>query len=180
MKSGIVICYNILINLLAYLLTYLLSLHYFFCIDTAHLEACAATLSTGADLGVTRVTSHPPGAAAYFMLLLCAWLKLLRCRFVPLLEPNPGDATAPTGYVQLLYRPDSSQWPIKHSKARVPKVTPSKKILEPPMVETQNHCGLVSTSCRRFSSRSVEHVTGQSVADSLLWSVTVTRRHSTW
>ena len=45
---------------------------------------------------------------------------------------------------------------------------PSKKILEPPMVETQNHCGLVSTSCRRFSSRSVEHVTGQSVADSLL------------
>ena len=27
---------------------------------------------TGADLGgLTRVTSHPPGAAAYFMLLLC-------------------------------------------------------------------------------------------------------------
>jgi len=32
----------------------------------------------GADLegGVTRVTSHPtPGAAAYFMLLICVWLK---------------------------------------------------------------------------------------------------------
>ena len=29
--------------------------------------------NAGADLGeeVTRVTSHPPGAAAYFMLLLC-------------------------------------------------------------------------------------------------------------
>ena len=27
--------------------------------------------------------SHPPGAAAYFMLLLCVWLKLFWCRFVP-------------------------------------------------------------------------------------------------
>jgi len=63
--------------------------------------------STGVDLGggVTRVTSHPRGAAAYFMLLLCVWLKLFRCRSVPLLEPNPGDATAPRSYVQLLYRP---------------------------------------------------------------------------
>jgi len=26
---------------------------------------------TGTDLGVTRVTSHPLGAAAYFMLFLC-------------------------------------------------------------------------------------------------------------
>ena len=45
----------------------------------------------GADLeGVTRVTSNPPpGAAAYLMLLLWVWLKLFRCRFVPLLEPNP-------------------------------------------------------------------------------------------
>jgi len=47
----------------------------------------------GADLGggVTRVISNPPGAAAYFMLLLCMQLKLFRCRFVPLLEPNPDD-----------------------------------------------------------------------------------------
>ena len=35
----------------------------------------------------------------------CVWLKLFRCRSVPLLEPNPGDATAPRSYVQLLYRP---------------------------------------------------------------------------
>jgi len=54
---------------------------------------------------VTRVTSHPPGAAAYFMLLLCVRLKLFRCCFVPLLEPNPGDATAPRSYVQ--FRPPS-------------------------------------------------------------------------
>ena len=38
-----------------------------------------------------EVTSHPHGSAAYFMLLLCMRLKLFRCRFVPLLEPNPGD-----------------------------------------------------------------------------------------
>jgi len=38
-------------------------------------------------------TTPPPGAAAYFM-LLCAWLKLFRCRIVPLLEPNRGDTTA--------------------------------------------------------------------------------------
>ena len=95
---------------------------------------------------MTRVTSHPPpGAAAYFVLLVCVWLtrKLFRCRFVPLLEPNPGDATAPRRYVQLLYRPDYSQWPIRTVQisfrrkprppqcsratlARVPKVTPSK------------------------------------------------------
>ena len=31
----------------------------------------------------------PPGTAAYFMLLLRVWLKLFRCRYVPLLEPNP-------------------------------------------------------------------------------------------
>ena len=37
-----------------------------------------------------EVTSHPHGSAAYFMLLLCMRLKLFRCRFVPLLEPNPG------------------------------------------------------------------------------------------
>jgi len=45
------------------------------------------------------------------MLLLCVWLKLFRCRFVPLLEPNPASLAV----------------------ARVPKVTPSKKILDPPM-----------------------------------------------
>ena len=55
------------------------------------------------------LVTPPPGAAAYFMLLLCVWLKLFRCRFVPLLEPNPS------------------------MLARVPKATPSKKILDPPM-----------------------------------------------
>jgi len=59
---------------------------------------------SGADPGGWLVT--PPGAAAYFMLVLCVWLKLFWCRFVPLLELNPGDATAPRSYVQLLYRPD--------------------------------------------------------------------------
>jgi len=39
------------------------------------------------------LVTTPPGAAAYFM-LLCAWLKLFRCRIVLLLEPNRGDATA--------------------------------------------------------------------------------------
>ena len=74
--------------------------------------------TAGAGLeGVTRVTSHPPDAAAYFTLLLCVWLKLFRCCFVPLLEPNPGDATAPRSYVQLLYRPDYSQWPIRTVKS---------------------------------------------------------------
>ena len=65
----------------------------------------------GGSRGVTRVTSHPPGVEAYFMLLSlsCVWLKLFQCRFVPLHEPNPGDATAPRSYVQLLYRPDYSQ-----------------------------------------------------------------------
>ena len=43
----------------------------------------------GSREGVTRVTSNPPGAATYFMFLLCVCLKLFRCRFVPLLEPNP-------------------------------------------------------------------------------------------
>ena len=63
------------------------------------------------------VTTSPLGAAAYFMLLLCVWLKLFRRRFVPLLEPNPGDATAPRSCVQLLYRPDYSQWPITTVKS---------------------------------------------------------------
>ena len=62
---------------------------------------------SGADLWGWLVT---PGAAAYFTLILCVWLKLFRCRFVPLLEPNPGDATAPRSYVQLLYRPATWQW----------------------------------------------------------------------
>ena len=43
----------------------------------------------GSREGVTRVTSNPHGAATYFMFLLCVCLKLFRCRFVPLLEPNP-------------------------------------------------------------------------------------------
>jgi len=74
----------------------------------------AYTFIRGGSMGVTIVT---PGAAAYFTLILCVWLKLFRCRFVPLLEPNPGDATAPRSYVQLLYRPDYSQWPIKTVKS---------------------------------------------------------------
>ena len=44
---------------------------------------------SGADLGGwLGWLVIPPGASAYFMLLLCVWLKLFRCRFVPLLEPN--------------------------------------------------------------------------------------------
>ena len=100
---------------------------------------------------MTRVTSYPWRAAAYFMLLSCMRLKLFGCRFVPLLEPNPGDATAPKSYVQLLYRPDCSQCPNSqtlkfHSPAnpdplnarslrslRFPK-SPPLKILDPPMV----------------------------------------------
>jgi len=46
----------------------------------------------GSRGSVTRVTSNPLGAAAYFMLLLCV---LFRCRFVPLLEPNPGNFILP-------------------------------------------------------------------------------------
>jgi len=37
------------------------------------------------------VISHPPDAADYFLLLLCVRIKLFRCRFVPLLGPNPGN-----------------------------------------------------------------------------------------
>ena len=50
----------------------------------------------GADLGgwLGWLVTPLPGAAAYLMLLLCVWIKLFRCRFVPLLEPNPDDATA--------------------------------------------------------------------------------------
>jgi len=46
----------------------------------------------GSRGGVTRVTSHPPWPARqhFTLLLLCVWLKLFRCRFVPLLEPKPG------------------------------------------------------------------------------------------
>ena len=47
-----------------------------------------------------------PGAAAYFMLLLCVWLQLLWCRFVPLLELR---------------------------SLRFPKSRPSKKIPDPPL-----------------------------------------------
>ena len=71
------------------------------CTD-APTRRCRTITFMGGSRGVTRVTSHPPGAAAYFMLLLCLWLKLFRCRFVPLLEPNPDDATAPRSYVQLV------------------------------------------------------------------------------
>jgi len=52
------------------------------------------------------------------MLLLCVWLKLFRCRFVPLHEPN---------------KPRPLQCSLA-SYARVPKVTPpSKKILDLPL-----------------------------------------------
>jgi len=61
------------------------------------------------------------------MLLLCVWLKLFRCRFVPLVEPNPGDATAPRSYVQLLYRPDYSHWPIRTVKSSGSKSHPPSK-----------------------------------------------------
>jgi len=61
------------------------------------LNSTSVCTYAGADLdGVTGVTSHPPGAAAYFMLLLCVCdLQLFRYRFVPILEPNPGNFILP-------------------------------------------------------------------------------------
>ena len=74
------------------------------------------------------------GAAAYFMLLLCVRLELFRCRFVPPLEPNPGDATAPRSNSQTLkfhspVNPDA----LSARSLGFPKSPPLKKILDPPM-----------------------------------------------
>jgi len=97
------------------------------------------------------------------MLLLCVWLKLFRCRFVPLL-----DATVPRSYVQLLYRPDYSQCPNSptlkfHSpvspdplNARslrslgFPKSPPSKNPRS--ATETNNWVDLLQFSSVQFSS----------------------------
>ena len=61
----------------------------------------ATTLSgKGGSRGLTRVTSNPRGAAAYFMLLLCVWLKLFRCRFVPLQIQLQGHPSLKTSYIR--------------------------------------------------------------------------------
>jgi len=54
------------------------------------------------------------------MLLLCVWLKLLGCLFVPKFQ------------ISFSRKPRPPQCSLA-SLTRVPKVTPSKKILDPPM-----------------------------------------------
>ena len=65
---------------------------------------------------VTRVTSHPPtpGAAAYFMLLLCVRRNSQTHKFHSPVSRDPPQCSLA-------------------SIARVPEVTASKKILDPPM-----------------------------------------------
>ena len=58
------------------------------------------------------MTSHPPPLArqpisCYYYACDLSYFAVV----CALLEPNPGDATAPRSYVQLLYRPDYSQCP---------------------------------------------------------------------
>jgi len=60
--------------------------------------------------------------------LFCVIIKSFRCRFVPLLEPNPGDATEFHSPVN----PDSLNARSLRSLG-FPKSPPSKKILDPPM-----------------------------------------------
>ena len=67
-----------------------------------------ASLTPGADL----VT---PWRGSLFHVISMRVTKLFRCRFVPLLEPNPGDATAPVS-------PD----PLNARSLGFPKSPPSK------------------------------------------------------
>ena len=97
------------------------------------------------------VTSHPPVAAAYFMLLLCVWLKLFRCRFLPLLEPNPGDALnarllRSLGFPKSppLKNPRSANGPVRQSMHRptiylVGQITSSVPLASPCRYEALGH-----------------------------------------
>jgi len=59
-------------------------------------------LFAGTDLGVTRVTSHPLARQPISCYACDLGLCYFDVVFVPLLEPNPGDAIAPRSCVQLL------------------------------------------------------------------------------
>jgi len=78
------------------------------------------TVLPGADLGgMTRVTSHPPpGAAAYFMLLLC-----VKAIYTFLTMPTSARPNSQT----LKFHSPVSPDPLNASLAQVPKVTPRKK-----------------------------------------------------
>ena len=81
--------------------------------------------------------SHPPDAADYFLLLLCVRIKLFRCRFVPLLGPNPGNFILSQDQTPLSARSGSQSHPLHPpTNIRLPGPQPACAITRCPIVRS--------------------------------------------
>jgi len=85
---------------------FMLFVHLCTCIILLSVKAASidrySCLFAGTDLGVTILTSHPLARQPISCYACDLGLCYFDVVFVPLLEPNPGDAIAPRSCVQLL------------------------------------------------------------------------------